>query len=76
MALWLTHPMAKLVIPVEPHLDGQPPTYVIQDTCLMKIALVQILVSVKLMDCGLVHHSDVYVSHTVCVCMMYTSHRL
>ena len=57
VALWLTQPMAKLVIPVEQHLDRQRPTVVIQATTWWET----VIIHAELQECGLVVHLPVKV---------------
>ena len=53
--------MAELVTLLEQHMDGQPPTVVIQATAWWEAALAH----VKLQDCGLGVHLPVKVNYFV-----------
>ena len=55
--LWLSQPMARLVTLLEQHLDGQPPTVVIQDMTWWETTLA----CVKLQECGQKMHLSVMV---------------
>ena len=75
VALWLTQPMAKLVILLEQHLDKQPPTVVIQATLWWEV----VLAHVNLQECGLAVHLPVkvcYYTLKVNLCMYSTGKHL